>query len=203
MNTKFKISRQIVITISVLLTAMRLPLTTFAQDFSKTGDLTQGANTLAENCAHCQTKHHFHDLGGCHHSHNAGTFSLGFGDWVSDDIVGFAETDPTIQQPGDILAVQQASSLLAQQVSAGFSESDPASNQFPEPLTVLSTSNSPAEQVFVGFSETDPTTNPYRSIGEHSSQHFVDYHCANAMGTTLSAPKLPLMTEMGSHHEHA
>jgi len=171
MNTYFKINRQVVLTISVLLTAMWLPLTTFAQDFSKAGNLTQGTNTLAETCAHCQAKHHSHDLSDCHHLHDALTFLPGFGDWVNEETVGFAETDPTVQQYEDVVAIPQVSNHLVQQISVGFSETDPANRQLQESVTVLSGSNSPAQRVFVGFSETDPTTNLYRPVGELSSQY--------------------------------
>jgi len=137
MNTKFKISRQVVLTISVLLTAMWLPLTTFAQDFSKTGNLTQGTNTLAETCAHCQAKHHSHDLSDCHHLHDALTFLPGSGYWVSEETVGFAETDPTVQQSEDVVTVSQGSNHLVQQISVGFSETDPATNLY-QPIGELS-----------------------------------------------------------------
>ena len=203
MNTKFKISRQVVLTISVLLTAMWLPLTTFAQDFSKTGDLTQGTTTLAETCAHCQTKHHSHDLRDCHHSHDTLAFLPGSGYWVSEETVGFAETDPTVQQSEDVVAVPQVSNHLVQQISVGFSETDPASNQFPEPVTVLLASNSLAQRVFVGFSETDPAANLYRSIGELRSQHLVDCLGGNAEGAVLITPKFSSHTETGNHHDHS
>lgn len=201
MNTKFKISRQVVLTISVLLTAMWLPLTTFAQDFSKAGDLTQGTNTLAETCVHCQAKHHSHDLSDCHHSHDASAFSTGFGDWVSEDTVGFAETDPTVQQSEDFVTVSQVSSHLVQQVSVGFSETDPAINQFPGSVTILPGSNSLVHQVSVGFSETDPATNLYQPIGELSSQHLVGCHGGNAKGAVLVTPKVTSLTEKGNQHE--
>lgn len=201
MNTKFKISRQAVLTISVLLTAMWLPLTTFAQDFSKTGDLTQGTNTLAETCAHCQTKHHSHDLRDCHHLHGASAFSTGFGDWVSEETVGFAETDPAVQQFEEVVVGTQISSHLVQQISVGFSETDPAINQPLESVTVLSASNSPAQQVSVGFSETDPAINTHRSIVELRSQHLVNCHGENAKDAVLVTPKFSNLTEKGNQHE--
>lgn len=201
MNTKFKISRQAVLTISVLLTAMWLPLTTFAQDFSKTGNLSQSTNTLAETCAHCQAKHHSHDLSDCHHSHDASAFSTGFGDWVSEDTVGFAETDPTVQQYEDVVVTPQVSNQLVQQISVGFSETDPASNQFPESVTILSVSNSSAQQVSVGFSETDPAINTNQSIGELHSQHLVDCLGGNAKGTVLVTPVFSKLAEKGNQNE--
>ena len=201
MNTKFKISRQVVLTISVLLTAMWLPLTTFAEDFSKTGDLTQGTNALAETCAHCQTKHHSHDLRDCHHLHGASAFSTGFGDWVSEDTVGFAETDPTVQQYEDVVVAPQASNHLVQQVLVGFSETDPASNQFPGSVTKLLGSNSPAQQVSIGFSETDPAINTNQPIGALHSQHLVDCLGGNAKGTVLVTPVFSKLAEKGNQNE--
>ena len=201
MNTKFKSSRQVVLTISVLLTAMWLPLTTFAQDFSKTGNLTQGTNTLAETCAHCQAKHHSHDLSVCHHLHDALTFLPGSGYWVSEEPVGFAETNPTVQQSEDVVTVSQGSNHLVQQISVGFSETDPASNQFPGSVTILPGSNSLVQQVSVGFSETDPATNLYQPIGELSSQHLVDCQGGNTKDTVLVTPKVSSLTEKGNQHE--
>lgn len=201
MNTKFKFSRQVVLTISVLLTAMWLPLTTFAQDFSKTGDLTQGTNTLVETCAHCQNKHHSHDLRDCHHSHDALNFLPGFGDWVSEDTVGFAETDPTVQQSGNIVAGQQRSNHLLQQVSVGFSETDPASKQSLDAVTILLASNRPAQHVSFGFSETDPAVNLHWSMEELRSQHLVDCHDENTKGSTQNTPRFSSLAEIGDRHE--
>lgn len=164
MNTKFKISRQVVLTINVLLTAMWLPLTAFAQDFSEAGDHPEGTNTQVENCTHCQAKQHSHDFRDCHQSHDARGFSSGSGDRVNEDIVGFGETDPTVHQIEDVVVAPQVSDYLGQQISAGFSETDPASIQIPVPVTVLSESDSPARQVSVGFSETDPTINTNRTM---------------------------------------
>jgi len=201
MNTKFKIDRQVVLTIVVLLAAMWLPLATFAQDFSKTGDLSQDTNTRAENCSHCQTKHHSHDLADCHHSHDTPTLPSGFSDRVSEEIVGFAETDPTGQKPDDVVAILQASNHLVKQISLGFSETDPAVNPFLESMTVLSVSNSPAKQVSVGFSETDPATNLYRSIGKFHSQHLVDCLGGNAKRGVVVTPEFSNLTETGTQNE--
>ena len=201
MNTKFKINRQAVFTIGVLLSAMWLPLATFAQDFSKTGDLSQDADIRAENCSHCQTKNHSHDLKDCHHSHDALNLLPGFGDWASKKIIGFAETDPTVQQPDDDVAAVQVSNHLVKQVSVGFSEADPASNQLLESRTVLSASNSPIQRVSIGFSETDPAENLNRTIEKIRSQHLVDCLGGNAKGEVFVTPKLSNLTETGNQHE--
>lgn len=182
MNTKFEINRQVILTLCVLLVAMWLPLTTFAQDFSKTGDLTQRTNTWAANCSHCQTKHHSHDPADCHHSHDALIFLPGSGDWASDEIVGFAETDPTDQRSRDVVEILLTSNHQMQQVSVGFAETDPAHQEAVESVTVLSASNSPTPQESVGFSETDPAINLNPSIGELHSQHLVDCLGGNAKG---------------------
>ena len=201
MNTKLKFNRQVALVICVLLTAMWLPLTTFAQEFSKTGDLSQGASNLAEICTHCQTKHHSHDLRDCHHSHDALTFFPGSGNWVSDEIVGFAETDPIVQQSGEAVTGLQASSHLTQQIPVGFSETDPASHQALESMTVLSASNSLVLSVSVGFSETDPAINLNRSIGELRSQHLVDCLGGNSKGEVFVTPKFSNLTGTATQHE--
>lgn len=185
MNTKFKIYRQVVLTVSVLLTAMWLPLSTFAQDFSKAGDPTQDTNTRAENCAYCQTKQHSHDLLDCQHAHDTLTFSPGPDHWVSEEIVGFAETDPAIQQSENVVAVPQVSKHLVQQVSAGFAETDPVRNRSSESVTALSVSNSPAQQVSVGFAETDPAVTIYKYFGEIQYQALVDCLERKAKGIDL------------------
>ena len=201
MNTKFKFNRQIVLTISVLLTVMWLPLTTFAQDVSKTSGLTQGTSTRAENCAHCKTKHHSHDLRDCHHSHDALTLLPGSGDWVSEEIVGFAETDPTAQRSRYVVDILQTPDHQVQQVSVGFAETDPARQEAVESVTVLSASNSPTQPESVGFSETDPTINLNRSIGELHSQHLVDCLGGDAKRPVSATPKFSNLTETGNQHE--
>ena len=201
MNTKFKNYRQVVLTIGVLLTAMWLPLTTLAQDFSKTGDLSQDTNTWSENCSHCQTKNHSHDLRDCHHSHDALTFLPSSGDWASDEIVGFAETDPTVQRSRDVVDILQAPNHQVQQVSVGFAEADPARQEAVESVTVLSASNGPIQQESVGFSEIDPAINLYRSIGKLRSQHLVDCHGENAKGEVSVIPKFSNLADTGNQHE--
>ena len=193
MNTKFKINRQVVLTIVVLLTAMWLPLTTFAQGFSKTGDLSQDTNIRVKN--------HSHDLRDCHHSHDALTLLSVSGNWVGVEIVGFAEAEPTVRKTDDVVAVLQTSNHLVEQISVGFSETDPASNQFPESVTVLSASNSPILETSVGFSETDPSKSLYQSIGKLRSQHLVNCHGENAKGEVSVTPKFSNLAETGTQHE--
>ncbi len=120
---------------------------------------------------------------------------------VNEETVGFAETDPTVQQYEDVVAIPQVSNHLVQQISVGFSETDPANRQLQESVTVLSLSNSPAQQVSVGFSETDPATNLHQSIGELRSQHFVDCLGGNAKDAVLVTPKLSSLTEKDNQHD--
>lgn len=54
MNTKYRFDRRTVLTISVLLMALWISLTTFAQGLPETGDLAQDANTQTDDCALCQ-----------------------------------------------------------------------------------------------------------------------------------------------------
>jgi hypothetical protein len=201
MNTNFKISRQVALTINVLLTAMWLPLTAFAQDVSEAGDHPEGTNTQVENCTHCQAKQHSHDLRDCHHSQDNRSFSPGSGDRENEDIVGFGETDPTVHQIEDVVAAPQASDYLGQQISAGFSETDPASIHIQVPVTVLSESDSPERQVSVGFSETDPTISTNRTIEEPRNQHLVDCLGGRAKGSVLYHPMFSYLTEKGNQHE--
>lgn len=186
MNTKFKINGQIVLTISTLLTAMWLPLTTFAQDASKTGDLTQGTNTRAENCTHCQTMDDSHDRRACQHSFDALTFLPGPTNGLREESVGFSETDPTIRQSQEALIDPQGSNRQVQQVSVGFSETDPASRQTLDVATVLQTSKNRVQQVYAGFAETDPAVMLYRSFREIQHQTLVDCHERNAKGIALT-----------------
>ena len=120
---------------------------------------------------------------------------------MNEETVGFAETDPTVQQYEDVVAIPQVSNHLVQQISVGFSETDPANRQLQESVTVLSGSNSPAQRVFVGFSETDPTTNLYRPVGELSSQYPVDCHDENTKDSTQNTPKFSRLAEIANRHE--
>jgi hypothetical protein len=201
MNTKFNTIRRVILIISVQLTATWLPLTNFAQDVSKTGDLTQGTNTRVENCAHCRIKHQSHEIRDCHHAHDALTFLPGSGNWMGEETVGFTETDPAVQKAEDVVAVPQASNHLSQQISAGFSETNPASNLLLESLTALSATNDTAQQGSVGFSETDPATSLHRSIGELRSQHVFDCLCENAKDAVLIKSKYSNLTGKGNQHE--
>ena len=117
MNTQENINRRFVITLSILLAALWLPLTTFAQS----------ANTPAADCA-------------------LGEISVGFGetdpaDKLSQDVMafssvpdyqsqqeyaGFAETDPASGPFRGAVKSLHVSTLKVSNGSAGFAETDPS-----------------------------------------------------------------------------
>lgn len=203
MNTKFKTSRQVVLTISVLLTAMWLPLTTFAQDFQKDGDLAKNAITSADGCAHCQAMHDLQDLQDCQHSHDSLILLQGSNYRAFEDRVGFGETDPADQQSLDTLTVPQTSNNRTEQVYVGFAETDPAYQRSQGDVTILQTSNNWVQQSDVGFGETDPAANLYRSGEEINKRIYVNCHDENGRSVVHGAPRFSNLTEEGILHDHS
>jgi len=185
MNTKYNFDRRFALTISVLLTTLWLPITTFAQDFTETGDFTPGANTRVDNCARCQNISDSHDLRDCQQLPDTLTILADSDSRVREESVGFAETDPTDHHSFDVVALLHATNNQVQQVYEGFAETDPAGQQSPDTVTVLQASNNLAQQVVAGFDETDPAINIYQSVGETYHQALVDCLGGNAKGMVL------------------
>ena len=142
MNTKENFSRRKVLTMSVLVIALWLPLTTFAQDFPEAGDFAQGTSTRSDNC----------DRSLLQDSDNR----------VREERTGFAETDPAGQQSRDAATFLPAPSHRVQQTYVGFSETDPAGQQSRDALMFLLATNHRVQKVYAGFSETDPAANIQR-----------------------------------------
>ena len=154
MNTKYYFDRRLVLTISVLLAMLWLPLTTFAKDLSEAADSQSLQN--------------------CEKSHSILKFSTESISRDLDDAVGFAETDPTIRQPRDAKVFPHATNNLTQQQNAGFAEIDPAGQLAPIAVNNLQVSNRGAQWVYIGFSESDPASNIYFSQIEKDFRH---EHC--------------------------
>jgi hypothetical protein len=180
MNTKNILDRRLVLPVSVLLTMLWLPLTTYAQDFI--------------------TPAHLQNLQDCDKSTevlpastvlNSRTFNEGF---------GFSETDPA-GQPSRYIAVTSRSPLELQKYAiSGFSETDPAN----EPLKNIGAVTQPVtnpEFVNVGFSETDPVANMYKSVGETNHKNLADCPEKNATGIVLETPKFSSLAIKGNHHD--
>ncbi len=187
MNTNLKLDRQVVLTICVLLTAMWLPLTTFAQDLPKSGDALQGAKARTEHCAHCQTMHHStmhhsENLRDCQHSSDPLAYLRGSKNGIIEKGVGFAETDPANQGSLDISNISQSFDVQVQRASVGFAETDPVHQSSVYDLAISPDSEDRMRQVEVGFAETDPAGIPNRP-GEIDSQHLVD--CAHENGKSM------------------
>ena len=66
-----------------------------AQDFSKTGDISNSVIPKAENCAPCQKKLDYLDLKECQRARNVAILLTDSENSVREDYIGFAETEPT------------------------------------------------------------------------------------------------------------
>ena len=178
MNTKYSFDRRLVLTISVLFTALWLPLTAFAQVLPQSGDLIQSANTRSTDCQRLQ------DNPAAVAESNSR---------VREERVGFSETDPTDQQSRDIAAIPQAFNNQVQQIYVGFSEADPADQKSLNAVVVLQPTNHWVQQVSTGFTETDPAVDIYQSIGET----FANCLRGNAKDMVLETPEVPSQIEKG------
>jgi hypothetical protein len=184
MNTKYNFARRLVLTISALFTALWLPLTAFAQDSPKAGDLTHSANTQAAECQRLL---------------KTPTIS---NNRVREERVGFSETDPTDQQWRSVAAISKAFNNQAQQVYVGFSETDPTDQNPKNAMVVLQPSKHWVQQVNAGFSETDPVVDIHQSVGKIHNQTFVACHRGNAKDIALEASDFPGPIDRDSNHEH-
>ena len=109
MNTKSNFDRRLILTISVLLTTIWLPLTTLAQDSTETT--------------------HLQILPDCEKSTEILTVSKVPSARILEKEVGFSETDPADQQSENIETVTWTFIVRAH-VTVGFSETDPAADMF-------------------------------------------------------------------------
>jgi hypothetical protein len=180
MNTKNIFDRRLVLPVSVLLTMLWLPLTTYAQDLIAPAHL--------QNLQDCEKST---EVLPASPVLNSRTFNEGF---------GFSETDPA-DQPSRYIAVTSRSPLELQKYAlSGFSETDPAN----EPLKNIGAVTQPVtnpEFVNVGFSETDPVANMYKSVGETNHKNLADCPEKNATGIALETPKFSSLAIKGNHHD--
>jgi hypothetical protein len=180
MNTKNIFDRQFVLPVSVLLTMLWLPLTTYAQDLIAPAHL--------QNLQDCEKTT---EVLPASPVLNSRTFNEG---------LGFSETDPA-DHPSLYTAVNSRSPLKLQKpTNSGFSETDIAN----EPLKhsgIVTQSFSIPEFVNVGFSETDPVGDMYKSVGETDHQSLAGCHGKNASGMVLKTPKLSNLTIKGNHQK--
>lgn len=121
MNTKFSTDRQLVFPTIVLLTAMWLPLTTVAQDYSKTVEHTHPLNS------HNRVSE---DSFGFAEADPSTLQSLNVPTILSrsnqQSSAGFAEYDPAGWKFPETTTFLQASNSQVQQTHAGFAEADPS-----------------------------------------------------------------------------
>ena len=136
MNTTIKLDSRLLLTISALLVAIWLPLTTFAKDMPDTDSHPA--------------------LQDCEKTHGHLTFPT-----ISDDQdrignVGFSETDPAAQQSQDVAVLPHQLSNRARQQFAGFTETDPSSQEPPNSATGPQAPGDSVKLLTTGFSESDP-----------------------------------------------
>ena len=136
MNTTIRFDIRLLLTISTLLMAIGLPLTTFAKDLPD----TDSHPTLQD----------------CEKTHGHLTFSTGSDDrnWMGE--VGFSETDPSAQQSQGIAILPHTYSDQEWQQLTGFSETNPAIRETQDFTIGSEASGNSAKLVTTGFSESDP-----------------------------------------------
>ena len=83
-------------------------------------------------------------------------------DQINDQSVGFAETDPAVQQFHDVRAFSNAPKNQVIEVGVGFAETDPAAQQFLNAVDFLQASNGRVIDGAIGFAETDPAGSIYQ-----------------------------------------
>jgi hypothetical protein len=180
MNTKNIFDRRLVLPVSVLLTMLWLPLTTYAQDFIAPA--------------------HLQNLQDCEQSTEVLPASTVLNSRSFDEGFGFSETAPA-DQPSRYIAVTSGSPPKPQKHAiSGFSETDPANEPLKNIVAVTQSVTSP-EFVDVGFSETNPVANMYKSVGEIDHQNLADCPEENARGIVLETPKFSSLTIKGNHHD--
>ncbi len=180
MNTQNIFDRQLVLPVSVLLTMLWLPLTTYAQDLIASA--------------------HLQNLQDCEKSTEVLLASPVLNSRAFNEGFGFSETDPA-DQPSRYIAVASRSHLNPQKREiSGFSETDPT-NEPLKNIGAVSRSVTIPEFVNVGFSETDPVVNMYKSVSENDLQNLADCPEKNATGIVLETPKFSSLTIKRNNHD--
>ena len=200
MSMKFEFDKRIVVTTSILLIAFWLPLTTFAEGLSQSGEFSLVVNSAAGDCPRCQSAGGYLDLRACQQSSD---ILPQFGDannQVRKDRVGFSETDPAKQ------AIRNATASVSehsQQVYAGFSETDPVNLKSPDMVNFGKTPDGGSPHEYAGFSETTPAANIDRSVEEVHHRAFVNCHDRGDSEMDLGIPEISGPSKESKHHEQS
>ena len=203
MNTKFKIERRTVLTISILMMALWLPLTTLAQDLTATENPAQSMNSRATECAQCTNINDPQELRECRESREMLAF------WeISDPRVhiersGFSEEDPAKQlKYQDVGVYLQTATSQKHHTYVGFAETDPAKLQPPKSRTFLPSPDHESHHIYAGFSETTPATETNQVVGKSPHQAFVDCLSGKVGGMVLESLEISCLTEKEKSNEH-
>ena len=203
MYTKLNFDRRSVLTISILIAAIWLPLATFAHGLTETESLEQSANSRAADCAQCVNISDPQELQNCKKSRDTMAFWEISDPRVLPDRVGFSEEDPTKQQPGNASVSKEPGSSQKQNLYAGFAETDPANLLSFEPKTLAPSTDTEPQLVIAGFSETDPAADISPEAGVSPYRAFVNCLNENASGVVLHSPEFSSLTRKENDNEHS
>jgi hypothetical protein len=151
-NTYENFYRRIVITISVLLIAVWLPLSASALGVTKASDDSQSTEMRVHKGADLDCEH-LH----LHRSHSRGS------DNADGEQIGFAETDPAYGPFSSVAIIRKATENSFSNVLVGFAETDPAGQPVEDTWTLPWVSDNQVHRALVGFAEEDPTANGFQS----------------------------------------
>jgi len=177
MNTQFKLKYNAALAVSILSTAIWLPLAAQAQGLPETTGHVQGTHMQMDSRSHHQAMHGSMNAGGCRHSNINMEYLPESRHGNSGSPDGFAETDPasqfTLGDAGDF----QSAEVGVRQTTAGFAETDPASLTPVVDLAISDVSSGRGQLSRAGFAETDPAVSVSRPGVETQNPHHAICSC--------------------------
>jgi hypothetical protein len=183
-NTYENFYRRIVISTSVLLIAVWLPISAFALDVEKASEDSQSIETRM----HLDMGHHCQQLLRPRGQSNGSNYG------ANEERVGFSETDPAVGLSNATTTVRRATKIPIDQVSVGFAETDPVGQPFEDRRPPSQVSDGQVYRHLVGFAEADPTGNGYQSGKSGRNDSFVACHREGDKSVTHGTPGISDLT---------
>jgi len=177
MNTLFKLHIKAALAVTVLSTALWLPLAAQAQDSPGTTGHTPGMHMQMESQMHHQAMHIPIHAGGCRHSIEKSAHLPDAGNGRTGPGAGFAETDPANQFITGNTGETWSDEVSNQHILAGFGETDPAAITPLDNLAVSGVSTRRLQITQAGFAETDPAASTSRPGTDAEDRHPVICSC--------------------------
>ena len=202
MNTRFKIERRFLLTTSVLLAALWLPLTTFAQDNLENNQFKEDANSLSSDCARCANISDPAELRQCQQSRDRLAFWKVSDPRALQERVGFSETDPSVQSAQGDESPIQSLKREEQEADVGFAETDPAKFRINDSVATIQSLGGELQQNNAGFSETTPAFDTYQFAGKSPHQAFMDCLHGTTSDSVIESPEFSNLTVRGNQDEH-